>query len=219
MASTAVDLEFFFDPMCPWAWITSRWVKEVQELRQYSVTWKPISLKLLNADQTAEWYTAEYKRGHAAGHDGLRTACALVDHFGGDEGNEAVDRFYTALGTAAHKNGRRDEFRDNTAQFIDECLASAGLSTTLNQTGHSTFDDVIAASTSVALERTGKDVGTPILTFRPGQANEGSFFGPVIARIPRGDEVLKLWNAVEVVATTPGVAELKRTLRSKPVFD
>jgi hypothetical protein len=215
MASATVDLEFFFDPMCPWAWITSRWVKEVQELRQYSVTWKPISLKLLNANQTAEWYTAEYKRGHAA----LRTACALVDHLGVDEGNEAVDRFYTALGTQAHKNGRRDAFRDNTAQFIDECLASAGLSTTLNQTGHSTFDDVIAASTSVALERTGKDVGTPILTFHPGQANEGSFFGPVIARIPRGDEALKLWNAVEVVATTPGVAELKRTLRSKPVFD
>ena len=219
MASTAVDLEFFFDPMCPWAWITSRWVKEVQELRQYSVTWKPISLKLLNADQTAEWYTAEYKRGHAAGHDGLRTACALVDHFGGDKGNEAVDRFYTALGTLAHKSGRRDEFRDNTAQFIDECLAIAGLSTTLNQTGQSTFDDVIAASTSLALERTGKDVGTPILTFHPGQADEGSFFGPVIARIPRGEEALKLWNAVEVVATTPGVAELKRTLRSKPVFD
>jgi hypothetical protein len=219
MASTTVDLEFFFDPMCPWAWITSRWVKEVQELRQYSVTWKPISLKLLNANQTAEWYNDEYKRGHAAGHDALRTACALVDHLGGNEGNEAVDRFYTALGTAAHKNGRRDEFRDNTAQFIDECLANAGLSTTLNQTGQSTFDDAIAASTSVALERTGKDVGTPILTFHPGQANEGSFFGPVIARIPRGEEALKLWNAVKVVATTPGVAELKRTLRSKPVFD
>ncbi|MEY4248117.1 MAG: hypothetical protein RIS69_1664 [Actinomycetota bacterium] len=219
MASATVDLEFFFDPMCPWAWITSRWVKEVQELRQYSVTWKPISLKLLNANQTAEWYTAEYKRGHAAGHDALRTACALVDHLGVDEGNAAVDRFYTALGTQAHKNGCRDEFRDNTVAFIDGCLASAGFSTTLNQTGHSTFDDVIAASTSVALERTGKDVGTPILTFHPGQANEGSFFGPVIARIPRGEEALKLWNAVEVVATTPGVAELKRTLRSKPVFD
>ena len=57
MASTAVDLEFFFDPICPWAWLTSRWVKEVQELRQYSVTWRPISLKILNANQTAEWYT------------------------------------------------------------------------------------------------------------------------------------------------------------------
>ena len=162
MASTAVDLEFFFDPMCPWAWITSRWVKEVQELRQYSVTWKPISLKLLNANQTAEWYTAEYKRGHAAGHDGLRTACALVDHFGGDEGNEAVDRFYTALGTQAHKNGRRDDLRDNTAAFIDECLTIAGLSTTLNQTGQSNFDDAIAASTSVALDRTGKHLGCAV---------------------------------------------------------
>ena len=189
MASATVDLEFFFDPMCPWAWITSRWVKEVQELRQYSVTWKPISLKLLNANQTAEWYTDEYKRGHAAGHDALRTACALVDHLGVDEGNEAVDRFYTALGTQAHKNGRRDDLRDNTVAFIDECLVMAGVSM------------------------------TPILTFHPGQANEGSFFGPVIARIPRGEEALKLWNAVEVVATTPGVAELKRTLRSKPVFD
>jgi hypothetical protein len=95
----------------------------------------------------------------------------------------------------------------------------AGVSMTYNQTGATAFDDEVAASTELALARTGKDVGTPILTFHPGQANEGSFFGPVIARIPRGEEALKLWNAVEVVATTPGVAELKRTLRSKPVFD
>ena len=219
MASATVDLEFFFDPMCPWAWITSRWVKEVQELRQYSVTWKPISLKLLNANQTAEWYTDEYKRGHAAGHDALRTACALVDHLGVDEGNEAVDRFYTALGTAAHKNGRRDEFRDNTAQFIDECLTIAGLSTTLNQTGQSTFDDVIALSTSVALERTGKDVGTPILTFAPGTDREASLFGPVISSIPRGAAALELWDAVQTLARTPGFAELKRSLRDPLSFD
>ena len=72
---------------------------------------------------------------------------------------------------------------------------------------------------SLALQRTGRDVGTPILTFRPGRPDEGSFFGPVIARIPRGDEALRLWDAVEVVATTPGVAELKRSNRSAPVFD
>ncbi|MFM7126409.1 MAG: hypothetical protein ACKOYO_06075, partial [Actinomycetota bacterium] len=65
----------------------------------------------------------------------------------------------------------------------------------------------------------GRDVGTPILTFHPGAENEGSFFGPVIARIPRGDEALRLWNAVEIVAMTPGVAELKRSLRGSPVFD
>lgn len=219
MASSSVDLEFFFDPMCPWAWITSRWVKEVQELRQYSVTWRPISLKLLNANQTAEWYTDEYKRGHMAGHDALRTVCALVDGPNGGEGNDAVDHFYTALGTLAHKNGRRDDFRDNTVQFIDECLVIAGVSQTYNQTGSTAFDHEVAASTDLALARTGKDVGTPILTFRPGQDDEGSFFGPVISRIPRGPEALTLWDAIEVIATTPGVSELKRALRASPVFN
>jgi len=81
------------------------------------------------------------------------------------------------------------------------------------------FDAVIAADTETALERAGRDVGTPILTFHPGEPNEGSFFGPVIARIPRGAEALRLWDAVEIVATTPGVAELKRSNRSAPVFD
>jgi hypothetical protein len=81
------------------------------------------------------------------------------------------------------------------------------------------LDARIEADTAEALGRTGPDVGTPILTFAPGSAHEGSFFGPVIARIPRGDEALKLWDAIEVVATTPGVAELKRSLRASPVFD
>ena len=81
------------------------------------------------------------------------------------------------------------------------------------------FDERIASDTDLAFSRTGKDVGTPILTFRPGQENEGSFFGPVISRIPRGSEALTLWDAIEVVATTPGVSELKRTLRASPVFD
>lgn len=213
------DLDFFYDPICPWAWITSRWVKEVQALRQYSVKWRPISLKILNAEQTADWYSAEYKRGHAAGHGALRTACAIAQNLSESEAEDRIDRFYTAIGTAAHKNGRRDEFRDNTAPFIDECLRAAGLGETYNQTNSDAFDAEVAESTRLGLARAGKDVGTPILTFHPGRPDEGSFFGPVIARIPRGDEALKLWNAIETLATTPGVAELKRSLRSAPVFD
>ncbi|GDX18865.1 hypothetical protein LBMAG06_09940 [Actinomycetes bacterium] len=77
-----------------------------------------------------------------------------------------------------------------------------------------THTAVIRYETDLALSRTGKDVGTPILTFKPGQPNEGSFFGPVISKSPRGDEALKLWDAVETIATTSGVAELKRSLRS-----
>jgi hypothetical protein len=210
------DLEFFFDPVCPWAWITSRWVCEVRELRQYEVRWRPISLKVLNKDQTADWYTPEYRRGHAAGHENLRVAVALDEQLG----NQAVDDFYTALGTASHNNGRRDEFAQNTKEFTTECLIAAGLSEKYAEhLDDERFDALITESTHTALDRTGKDVGTPILTFKPGQTNEGSFFGPVIARIPRGEEALRLWNAVEVVATTPGVAELKRSLRGRPVFD
>jgi hypothetical protein len=210
------DLEFFFDPVCPWAWITSRWVCEVRDLRQYEVRWRPISLKVLNKDQTAEWYTEEYRRGHAAGHENLRVALAIENELG----NAAMGDFYTALGVEGHNNRRRQDFAERTQVFTAECLKKAGLSEKfaahLEDEG---FDDSILESTQTALGRTGKDVGTPILTFKPGQSDEGSFFGPVISRIPRGEEALRLWNAVEIVATTPGVAELKRSLRSAPVFE
>lgn len=210
------DLEFFFDPVCPWAWITSRWVTEVQNLRSYEVRWRPISLKVLNKDQTAEWYTPEYKRIHAVGHENLRVAMAIDERLG----NAAVAAFYTALGTEGHNRGRRQDFSERSRDFTTECLTKAGLSVDFVEfMGDEALDAVIVESTETALGRTGRDVGTPILTFRPGRADEGSFFGPVIARIPRGDDALRLWNAVEVVATTPGVAELKRSLRASPVFD
>lgn len=210
------DLEFFFDPVCPWAWITSRWVCEVQTLRQYEVRWRPISLKVLNQNQTAEWYTPEYKHLHAVGHANLRVALALEKELG----NGAVGDFYTALGTEGHNNRRRQDFADNTKSLVAECLAKAKLPEHfVERLDDESFDALIVASTETALERTGRDVGTPILTFLPGQANEGSFFGPVIARIPRGEEALRLWDAVEIVATTPGVSELKRSLRGSPVFD
>jgi hypothetical protein len=81
------------------------------------------------------------------------------------------------------------------------------------------FDALIRRETELALERTGKDVGTPILTFHPGGAKEASFFGPVISTIPRGEEAMKLWDAIETIATSSGMAELKRSLRARPSFD
>jgi len=210
------DLEFFFDPVCPWAWITSRWVEEVRSLRSYDVRWRFISLKLLNAGNTADWYTDQYKRWHAMGHESLRVA-ARID---AELGNEAVGRLYSAIGTEGHVKRRRDDFAASTEAYVGECLDIAGLSRSLVESAFDeSWDDRIASDTEVALGRTGRDVGTPILTFRPGADDEGSFFGPVIARIPRGAEALRLWDAVEVVATTPGVAELKRSLRATPVFD
>lgn len=214
------NLEFFFDPVCPWAWITSRWVVEVQSLRSYEVRWRFISLKLINATNTADWYGDQYKRWHAMGHEALRVSVAIEGSFG----NERVGDFYTAIGTQTHNMKRRDDFAASSESFISEALAVANFSeaevkSLIGSAFDESFDERIASDTDLAFSRTGKDVGTPILTFRPGQENEGSFFGPVISRIPRGSEALTLWDAIEVVATTPGVSELKRTLRASPVFD
>lgn len=210
------DLEFFFDPVCPWAWITSRWVTEVQSQCDYDVRWRFISLKILNKDNSADWYTDQYKRWHAMGHEALRVAA----HVDATLGNEAVARLYTALGTEGHNKDRREDFEASTETFVGECLRIAGLDASfVERAFDESLDARIQADTAEALARTGPDVGTPILTFAPGTAREGSFFGPVIARIPRGDEAVRLWDAVETLATTPGVAELKRSLRASPVFD
>ena len=111
-------------------------------------------------------------------------------------------------------------FVADTVGHIAKLLDAAGLPSQWAESANDdSFDALIRSETELALERTGKDVGTPILTFRPGAANEGSFFGPVISTIPRGEEALKLWDAVETLATTSGMAELKRSLRARPNFN
>ncbi|MDO8363213.1 MAG: DsbA family protein [Actinomycetota bacterium] len=210
------DLEFFFDPVCPWAWITSRWVVEVQGLREYDVSWRFISLKMINAQRPADEYTTDHRAAHEAGIFTHR----VCDEVRLQHGNEAVGALYTALGNAFHGQQRRPEINDDPQGFMAEMLATAGLPTEL--AAHvldESHDEYIRADTEVAFSRAGRDVGTPIITFRPGRDGEGSFFGPVISRIPRGDEALRLWDAVEVLATTSGMAELKRSIRSRAVFD
>jgi DSBA-like thioredoxin domain len=210
------DLEFFIDPVCPWCWITSRWVVEVQRQRDYEVVWRFISLKIINEQNTAEWYTPEYRAGHVAGLHALRVADAVRSA----HGNDAVGRFYTALGTRLHVQARREEFRADTTGEIRFALAEAGLPAELaSQADDDSHDAALAEETDLAFSRVGRDVGTPILTFHPGASNEGSFFGPVISKAPKGDDAVRLWDAIELVATTSGMAELKRSLRSKPEFD
>lgn len=209
------DADFFWDPVCPWAWITSRWVVEVQRQRSYDVTWRFISLAVVNEAQTADWYTPEYRRGHEVGLECLRVADAVRLA----RGNEAVGALYTAYGTGIHVEQQRDAARESSHGFITASLERAGLDPSFadhwDDTSH---DEYVRAETALALERAGKDVGTPIITFRPGTDTENSFFGPVIAKAPKGDEALRLWDAVELIATTSGVAELKRSLRSRPDF-
>lgn len=210
------DLEFFFDPVCPWAWITSRWVHEVQQQRSYDVAWRFISLKMINANMDYSQHSPGHREVHIAGTQALRVAaCARAE-----QGNDAVFAVYTMFGNSFHPGGQRDAFVADPEGRARSLLADAGLpSAWATAVGDESFDEIIAHETEVALGRTGKDVGTPILTFRPGAPNEGSFFGPVISSIPRGEEAARLWDAIEVVATTSNVAELKRSLRAYPTFD
>jgi len=213
----AADLEFFFDPVCPWAWITSRWVTHVVEQRSYEVDWRFISLWVLNEDNTKEWYTPEYRAGHLIGHRGLRIADAIRTD--PSAGADAVGRWYTAFGTALHLDSRRDDAGDDLNKLFAELLDANGFDPALVAAADDdSHDEYIRADTELALGRTGRDVGTPILTFHPAADNEASFFGPVISKAPRGEEALKLWDAVETMATMSGMAELKRSLRAAPDF-
>lgn len=209
------DLEFFFDPVCPWAWITSRWVAEVQQLRDYSVDWRFISLAVLNEDRVADWYTPDYRAGHMIGLSALR----IADEVRLTVGNDGVAAWYTSIGTKIHDDRTNLRKVDDLDAAFVELLATAGLDPALAAHGtDESHDAFIRSETAVALARAGEDVGTPIITFHPGAEREASFFGPVIATVPRGDEAVKFWDAIELIATTSGMAELKRSIRAKPDF-
>ena len=210
----AADLEFYFDPVCPWAWITSRWVTNVQQLRNYDVSWKFISLRMINAERGYAGHEA-YEQIHNAGLAGLRVASAAR----AQGGNSSVAAVYSALGNAIHIGGRREEMVSDPKSFLLSIVADAGLPAEVAAAYEdSTHDEVIRFETEAALGRTGKDVGTPILTFNPKSAHEASLFGPVISRAPTGDAAVKLWDAVQTIAES-GVAEIKRSLRAAPQFD
>ena len=210
------DLHFHFDPVCPWAYITSRWVVEVQQQRGYDVSWKFISLFMINNDRSYSEGNKQHQDGHMSGLQALRVASAAR----AAAGNEAVAAVYTALGKAIHVDQRRPKDSTEMKEFARTVLTEADLNPQwADSATDELHDEVIRYETTRALELTGKDVGTPILVFHPDKPNQASFFGPVISAIPRGPEALRLWDAVETLATTSGMAELKRSLRSAPKFD
>ena len=211
------DVEFFLDPVCPWAWVTSRWVVEVASQRSYDVEWRFICLRIVNEDKDFEHDpTSPYGRVHGAGRMMLRAAAAA--RVAG--GNDAVGRLYTEYGTRLHNEGRSaKEIREANYSLIGEAITAAGFgSDIVAAADDEKWDEVLREETAVAPSRTGGDVGTPILTFSPGTAEETSFFGPVINRIPRGPEALEIWDCVERLARTSGMYELKRTQRERPDF-
>ena len=209
------DINFYFDPVCPFAWMTSKWVRQVQAARDYTVEWRFISLRQLNSHIDYDThFPPEYEAGHTAGLRLLR----MVARTRADHGRDSVARLYAALGAAIFDRepvAEVEHGRRGTPEFVAPVLAGLGLpadlATALDDPG---WDAEIQAETDEALALTGKDVGTPILHFEPPTGV--AFFGPVISRLPTEQEAADLWDHVIALARFPGFAELKRSLRELP---
>jgi hypothetical protein len=210
------DAAFYFDPLCPFAWMTSKWVRIVAAERDYSVDWRFISLRMINAEVDYDsHFPAGYEAGHTAGLRLLRVAAkARAEH-----GPDAIGPLYAAMGnrafddpvTATAGNG----LDRGSRTFVEPALVAAGLPTSLaDALDDDSFDPEIREETDEALSLTGRDVGTPIIQFNPPDGV--AFFGPVISRLPDTDDAVRLWDNVVGLATFPGFAELKRSLRERP---
>ena len=216
----SADIRFYFDPVCPFCWLTSKWIRMVQAERDLSVDWRFISLRLINSniDYDAH-FPPEYEAGHTAGLRLLRVAArARAEH-----GRQAVDALQAAFGThifdtlppgdVAEEQEHRE--RRGTRAFVEPILRQAGLATDLaDALDQESWDGEIRADGEEALLLTGKDVGTPIIHFEPPEGV--AFFGPVISRLPEKGRAGELWDHVVGLARFPGFAELKRSLREQP---
>ena len=217
-SSPTEQIDFFFDPVCPFAWMTSRWVDQVAAQRPLDVQWRFIALRMVNADKDYDAdFPAGYERFHTAGLRLLRVAAATRDA----AGNDAVGALYTALGEALWDQppepGSLLRSDAGTREQAAASLDAAGLDTSLaDAVDDESFDDLIGTETQLALARAGKDVGTPILTFGPPDGP--SFFGPVISRLPGDADAVRLWDAVVTLARFDSFSELKRSLRELPAL-
>lgn len=206
---------FYFDVSCPFCWVTSRWIKEVEKVRDIEVEWKPMSLSVLNEgrDELPEDYKFMMQCNW--------TPARLFNAVFSQDGQEAVDKLYTALGTKVHNENRIDrhahvdEPEHVFDELIKEALAEVGLpEERLAQALTTEFDELMRENHAEAMKEVGNDVGTPVVKF-----NDVAFFGPVLTRIPRGEEAGKIFDGSVAVASYPYFFEIKRSRTESPRFD
>ena len=195
--------DFWFDPMCPWAWISSRWMLEVEKVRDVQVRWHVMSLSYLNEGRDMP---ENYRKSMDAGWGPVRVAIAAA----AAHGDGVLLPLYTALGTRFHH-----EKKPKDRATVEEALAEVGLPVDLADAMTSeAFDDELKKSHHAGMDQVGMDVGTPVIS-----AAGVAFFGPVVSPVPRGEAAGKLWDGVLLVAGTDGFFELKRTRSRDPIFD
>ncbi|MQS07899.1 mycothiol-dependent nitroreductase Rv2466c family protein [Streptomyces alkaliphilus] len=205
-----VTADFWFDPACPWAWVTSRWMKQVETVRPVRVRWNVMSLAVLNENRLEE-LSENYRRGLREARGPVRVCVAVA----ADHGPQALDRLYTELGTRRHDEGRKLD-RDT----VREALKAAGLPVELADEADSTDrDEEVRASHDRGIGLVGQDVGTPVIAVPGPEGEPVAFFGPVVTPMPRGEAAGRLWDGVLLVAGTPGFYELKRSRTERPRID
>jgi hypothetical protein len=197
------DIRFFFDPACPWTWITARWVTEVAPHRNLSITWETFSLRYRNRDNPGyDWIRAELDAQYPA----LRIIEATRSQFG----NEAVASLYTALGTLIHHQ------HDDNLTRLSEALAMAGLPAQLIDEGaNASWDGAIETSTENGRALIGDDAGIPLIVVPD---NPSILFGPVLSPTPTGPAAVELWDTFTVLGKFEGLYEIKRTRHKRPIF-
>ncbi|GAA1918953.1 DsbA family oxidoreductase [Nocardioides marmoribigeumensis] len=200
------EVTFWFDPLCPWAWMSSRWLLEAAKVRDLDPRFQVMSLAVLNEGR--EELPEEYREflQHAWGP--VRVCIAAAEQ----HGDEVLLPLYTALGNRIHVAGRNSP--EERPAVIAEALAEVGLPASLAEAADSDeHDDALRQSHKRGISLVGEDVGTPVIA-----VDDVAFFGPVVTPAPKGEDAGRLWDGVVLVAGTPGFYELKRSREKGPDF-
>jgi 2-hydroxychromene-2-carboxylate isomerase len=202
-ADTRSSVDFWFDPLCPWAWMTSRWVLEVEKVRDIDVRWHVMSLAVLNEGRDLP---DNYREMMDRAWGPVRVIIAAAR----EHGDKVIKPLYDAMGTRIHLGGEKDY-----AKVIRPALEEVGLPEELADFADSDVNDAeLRASHQRAIDLVGDEVGTPVVS-----VNDEAFFGPVVTPAPKGEAAGRLWDGCVLVAGTPGFYELKRSRTVGPIFD
>ncbi len=199
-------VDFYWDAVCPWCWITSRWMQEVAQQKSIHVNWKLFSLRKINEGREVP---AEYAPIHVMGLRALRVAAAVREA----HGNDALGHFYTAIGARRH----HDDEDIGDIRILEMALEEVELPTTLAlAASDEKWDQVIKADMAEATAKAGAEVGVPLIVLEGGQGP--GFFGPVFSPAPTGQAAIEFWDAMVITGSTPGFFEFKRTRETGPIF-